>query len=144
MIDNFGRKINYLRFSITDRCDLRCKYCMPVKNENFIKRRNIRYSTNEKNSWLFYKLGIRKIRITGGEPLIRKDILEIISFLKNKKEDNLLKEILLTTNGTQLKKYAKDISDLGVDRINVSLDTLIPEKFQFITNGGNLNQVLKD
>ena len=91
----------------------------------------------------FIKLGIRKIRITGGEPLIRKDILEIISFLKNKKEDNLLKEILLTTNGTQLKKYAKDISDLGVDRINVSLDTLIPEKFQFITNGGNLNQVLQ-
>ena len=144
MIDNFGRKINYLRFSITDRCDLRCKYCMPVKNENFYKKEEI-LDTQQMKKILSYfiKLGIRKIRITGGEPLIRKDILEIISFLKNKKEDNLLKEILLTTNGTQLKKYAKDISDLGVDRINVSLDTLIPEKFQFITNGGNLNQVLQ-
>ena len=68
--------------------------------------------------------------------------MEIINFLKNKKDNKLLDEILLTTNGTQLKKYAKDISNLGVDRINVSLDTLIPEKFQFITNGGNLKQVL--
>jgi len=91
---------------------------------------------------LFIKTGIKKIRITGGEPLIRKDILEIISFLKIQKDKQFLKEILLTTNGTQLKKYAKDISNLGVDRINISLDTLIPEKFQFITNGGNLKLVL--
>ena len=91
---------------------------------------------------MFIKTGIKKIRITGGEPLIRKDILEIISFLKIQKDKQFLKEILLTTNGTQLKKYAKDISNLGVDRINISLDTLIPEKFQFITNGGNLKLVL--
>ena len=143
MIDNFGRKINYLRFSITDRCDLRCKYCMPLKNDKFFKKEEILDTQQIKKILSFFiKVGIKKVRITGGEPLIRKDILEIISFLKNKKDKNLLKEILLTTNGTQLKKYAKDISSLGVDRINVSLDTLIPEKFQFITNGGNLNQVL--
>ena len=143
MIDNFGRKINYLRFSITDRCDLRCKYCMPLKNDKFFKKEEILDTQQIKKILSFFiKVGIKKVRITGGEPLIRKDILEIISFLKNQKDKNLLKEVLLTTNGTQLKKYAKDISSLGVDRINVSLDTLIPEKFQFITNGGNLNQVL--
>ena len=143
MLDNFGRQINYLRFSITDRCDLRCKYCMPTKNDKFFKKESILSSDQIKKILdLFIKTGIKKVRITGGEPLIRKDILEIINFLKNKKDNKLLDEILLTTNGTQLKKYAKDISNLGVDRINVSLDTLIPEKFQFITNGGNLKQVL--
>ncbi len=143
MIDNFGRKINYLRFSITDRCDLRCKYCMPIKNQKFYKKDNILTTLEIKKILsLFIETGIKKIRITGGEPLIRKDILEIITFLKNKKKKKLIEEILITTNGTQLKKYAKNISDLGVDRINVSLDTLIPEKFQFITNGGNLRQVL--
>ena len=143
MIDNFGRKINYLRFSITDRCDLRCKYCMPIKNQKFYKKDNILTTLQIKKILsLFIETGIKKIRITGGEPLIRKDILEIITFLKNKKQKKLIEEILITTNGTQLKKYAKNISDLGVDRINVSLDTLIPEKFQFITNGGNLRQVL--
>ena len=110
---------------------------------SFLKKENILSAEQiKKILTLFIKTGIKKIRITGGEPLIRKDILEIISFLKIQKDKQFLKEILLTTNGTQLKKYAKDISNLGVDRINISLDTLIPEKFQFITNGGNLKLVL--
>tara|TARA_Y100000991_G_scaffold160032_1_gene122255 strand:+ start:304 stop:1200 length:897 start_codon:yes stop_codon:yes gene_type:complete len=116
---------------------------MPIKNQKFYKKDNILTTLEIKKILsLFIETGIKKIRITGGEPLIRKDILEIITFLKNKKKKKLIEEILITTNGTQLKKYAKNISDLGVDRINVSLDTLIPEKFQFITNGGNLRQVL--
>ena len=111
MIDNFGRKINYLRFSITDRCDLRCKYCMPTKNDKFFKKNILssRYQIKKILSFI-YKTGIKKVRITGGEPLIRKDILEIINFFKKSKKLKLLDEIFLTTNGTQLKKYAKDIS----------------------------------
>ena len=143
MIDNFGRKINYLRFSVTDRCDLRCKYCMPIKSQKFYEKEKILSTENiKKILGLFIDVGIRKVRITGGEPLIRKDILEVVKFLNKKKIKKEIDEILITTNGTQLTKYAEPLSKSGVNRINISLDSLVPEKFHFITNGGNLENVL--
>ena len=144
MKDNFGRIVNYVRISVTDRCDLRCKYCMPVKNDKFLKKDEFLSKNQlEEISNVLFNLGIKKIRITGGEPLIRKDIIEYLSFLYKEKTKGKIEEILLSTNGTQLKKYAKIISKLGIKRINVSLDTLIPQKFNFITNGGSLEKVIE-
>ena len=130
MLDNFGRKIDYVRISVTDRCDLRCKYCMPESNPNFYKKEEILDINKLKLiSESLIDLGIKKFRITGGEPLVRKDIVEYIEFLSRKLSKKVIDEILLTTNGTQLKKYSKTLSDLGVKRVNVSLDSLIKEKF---------------
>jgi cyclic pyranopterin phosphate synthase len=143
MFDGFGRKIDYVRISVTDRCDLRCKYCMPNANEYFYKKNEIlSLEKLQIISESLIKLGVKKIRITGGEPLVRKDILFLLEFLSKKLKSNLLDDLLLTTNGTQLKKYSKELSHLGLKRINVSLDSLIKEKFNFITNGGNLDRVL--
>ena len=137
MLDSFGRKIDYVRISVTDRCDLRCKYCMPQANPYFYDKKEILSLNNlQRISESLIKLGIRKIRITGGEPLIRKDIIEYIKFLGVKKSNNEIDELLLTTNGTQLKKYSGELKKFGVKRINISLDSLISEKFNFITNGG--------
>ncbi|MFL2661538.1 MAG: GTP 3',8-cyclase MoaA [Alphaproteobacteria bacterium] len=144
MLDNFGRKVNYVRISVTDRCDLRCKYCMPESNPYFYDKKEILSTKKlEKISNALVKLGIKKIRITGGEPLVRKDIIDYMSFLSKKLKQNKIDELLLTTNGTQLAKYASTLSHLGVKRINVSLDSLISEKFKFITNGGKLDQILE-
>ena len=144
MLDSFGRKINYVRISVTDRCDLRCKYCMPQTNPFFYKKKDILTLTNLKRiSEALIKLGIKKIRITGGEPLIRKDIIEYIKFLGSKKINNEIDELLLTTNGTQLSQHSESLFKYGVRRINVSLDSLISEKFNFITNGGVLEKVLE-
>lgn len=144
MLDSFGRKINYVRISVTDRCDLRCKYCMPQANPYFYDKKEILTLNNLKRiSESLIKLGIKKIRITGGEPLIRKDIIEYIKFLSAKKKKNEIDELLLTTNGTQLKKYSENLKKYGVKRINVSLDSLVNEKFNFITNGGNLEKVVE-
>ena len=145
MLDSFGRKINYVRISVTDRCDLRCKYCMPQTNPLFYNKKDILTLNNlKKISEALIKLGIKKIRITGGEPLIRKDIIEYIKFLGSKKVNNEIDELLLTTNGTQLSKYSESLFKYGVRRINVSLDSLINEKFNFITNGGVLEKVLEE
>ncbi len=144
MLDNFGRKVDYVRISVTDRCDLRCKYCMPESNPYFYEKKDILSTKKlEKISNALIKLGIKKIRITGGEPLIRKDIVDYMSFLSNKLKQKKIDELLITTNGTQLTKYASTLSELGVKRINVSLDSLVKEKFNFITNGGKLDEVLK-
>ena len=142
MFDSFGRNIDYLRFSITDRCDLRCRYCMPQKMTFTEKKDMLNLEQLKRLSSLFIKLGIKKIRITGGEPLIRKDLIPFIKYLKKKLDAEFLNELTMTTNGTLLEKYAKEIYECGIKRLNVSLDTLIPEKFNFITNGGNLNKVL--
>ena len=142
LIDQYLRKVNYLRVSVTDRCDLRCVYCMKEKMQ-FLPRKDI--LTLEEIERLcdnFIDLGVEKIRLTGGEPLVRSDIIKLIEKLNNKKSTTNLKEITLTTNGTLLKKYAKQLKDNGVERINVSLDTINPEKYNQITRFGNIEKVL--
>ena len=142
LIDQYLRKVNYLRVSVTDRCDLRCVYCMKEKMQ-FLPRKDI--LTLEEIERLcdnFIDLGVEKIRLTGGEPLVRSDIIKLIEKLNNKKSTTNLKEITLTTNGTLLKKYAKQLKDNGVERINVSLDTINPEKYNQITRFGNIEKVI--
>lgn len=143
MLDSFGRRINYVRISVTDRCDLRCNYCMPLNNKNFIKKEEILTIQNLMTiSKGLINLGIKKFRITGGEPLIRKGIKDYIEFLNYQKNKGKLEEILLTTNGTQLSKYAEFLFKNDVKRINVSIDSLDPNKFCLITNGGILENVI--
>ena len=141
LIDQYLRKVNYLRVSVTDRCDLRCVYCMKEKMQ-FLPRKDI--LTLEEIERLcdnFIDLGVEKIRLTGGEPLVRSDIIKLIEKLNYKKNITNLKEITLTTNGTLLKKYAGELKNNGVDRINVSLDTINPEKYNKITRFGNIEKV---
>lgn len=141
MKDSFGRDINYLRISITDRCNLRCKYCMP---EDGIDKCNhsdlLTLEEMEYIAKIFVELGIEKIRITGGEPLVRKGAINLISNL-SKLEG--LKEIAMTTNGLLLEKYGEDLKNAGLNRVNISLDTLDEEKYKEITRGGDLNKVFE-
>ena len=143
MKDTFNRKINYLRISVTDRCDLRCIYCMK-EEMNFLPKSQI-LSIEEMNRICdaFIDLGIKKIRITGGEPLVRKGVPILLNYLGKKINNSNLEELTLTTNGTQLYKYAEVIKKNGIKRINVSLDTLDSKKYMTITRGGNLEQVLE-
>ena len=141
LIDPFGREVNYLRVSVTDRCDFRCTYCMS-ENMTFLPKKDI-LSLEELEIIcnVFIKLGTKKIRLTGGEPLVRKGILNLIKNL-GKKIGNGLDEMTLTTNGSQLLKYAEFLKENGVNRVNVSLDHLDPSKFREITRWGNLDTVL--
>ena len=142
MRDSFGRKINYLRVSLTDRCNLRCEYCMPGKGiDNKLKHEDI--LTLEETYEIikdFVELGIDKIRFTGGEPLVRKGIVDLI-----KKVDKLegVREITMTTNGILLKKMGQALKEAGLDRVNISLDTLNEERYTEITRGGKLSQVME-
>ena len=143
LVDQFLRKINYLRISVTDRCDLRCVYCMK-ENMNFLPKNEI--LTLEEIERLcdnFIDLGVEKIRLTGGEPLVRKDIMKLIEKLNYKKNSTNLNEITLTTNGTLLKTYSYNLKQNGVDRINVSLDTIDEDKYNQITRFGKINNVLE-
>lgn len=136
MKDSFGRKINYLRISLTDRCNLRCKYCMPESGID--KLAHDEMLTLEEIYEIiksFVSLGVDKIRFTGGEPLVRKGLVELIS--KVSKLDGV-KDIAMTTNGILLKKYARGLKDAGLDRVNLSLDSLDPDKYREITRGGNI------
>ena len=142
MYDSFNRKINYLRFSVTDRCDLRCQYCMPKKMKFSEKKDSLTLLEMKKIMEIFLKLGFEKVKITGGEPLVRKDIIKFLEFLNSKLKKKLLKEISLTTNGNLLETHINRICENGVSRINISLDSLIDEKYAFITNGGSLSRVL--
>ena len=141
LIDSFGREVNYLRVSVTDRCDFRCTYCMS-ENMTFLPKKDI-LSLEELETIcnVFIKLGTKKIRLTGGEPLVRKGILNLIKNLGNK-IGNGLDELTLTTNGSQLEKYAEFLKENGVNRVNVSLDHLDPSKFREITRWGDLDKVL--
>ena len=142
LVDQFLRKINYLRVSVTDRCDLRCVYCMKEKM-NFLPKKDI--LTLEEIERLcdnFIELGVDKIRLTGGEPLVRNNIMQLIERLNFKKKSTKLKEIVLTTNGTLLEKYAFDLKKNGINRINISLDTINQNKYKKITRFGDLNKVL--
>ena len=141
LIDPFGREVNYLRVSVTDRCDFRCTYCMS-ENMFFLPKKDI-LSLEELETIcnVFIKLGTKKIRLTGGEPLVRKGILNLIKNL-GKKIGNGLDELTLTTNGSQLQKYAEFLKENGVNRVNVSLDHLDASKFREITRWGDLEIVL--
>lgn len=140
--DQFFRKINYLRVSVTDRCDLRCVYCMKEKMSFLPKTEVLSLEEIERLCDNFIDLGVEKIRLTGGEPLVRKDIIHLIKNLNKKKSVSNLKEITLTTNGSLLKKFSKELKKNGVNRINVSLDTIIKDKYKEITRFGNLENVL--
>ena len=143
LTDQFLRKINYLRVSVTDRCDLRCVYCMKEKMDFLPKNEVLSLEEIERLCDNFIELGVEKIRLTGGEPLVRKNIIHLIKNLNKKKSFTNLKEITLTTNGSLLKKFAKDLKNNGINRINVSLDTIVKEKYKEITRFGNLDNVLE-
>ena len=138
-IDTNNRAINYLRLSITDRCNLRCIYCMPDEGIQFIPHRDIlTYEEMLQLVRIAVRIGIRKVRLTGGEPLIRKGF---IGFLKDLTQIQELKDISLTTNGVLLKQFAGDIKACGISRINVSMDSLRPERFFHITNRDYFDRV---
>ena len=141
LIDSFGRRVTYLRLSVTDRCDLRCTYCMAEKMTFLPKSDLLDAVELEEVARSFIARGVTKIRVTGGEPLVRRNILDIMTRF-SKFLGQGLEELTLTTNGTQLAKYAGDLAALGVKRINVSLDSLVPKTYQQITRGGKLSQVL--
>ena len=142
LIDPFNRKINYLRVSVTDRCDFRCVYCMSEKMQFLPKKDLLTLEELDKICSVFIEMGITKLRITGGEPLVRRNILSFFKTISRHLITGDLKELTLTTNGSQLKKFARPLFDLGVKRVNVSLDTLDPDKFKRITRWGKLDQVL--
>jgi GTP 3',8-cyclase len=139
LIDKFNRKINYLRISVTDRCDFRCIYCMDEKMRFLAREQILSLEEIEQIARCFIQLGIEKIRITGGEPLVRRNILWLFEKLSQLKG---LKELVLTTNGSQLKNMAKSLKEAGIQRLNISLDTLKNERFQKITRTGHLSDVL--
>ena len=143
MIDPFGRAVTYLRVSVTDRCDFRCTYCM-AENMNFLPKKDL--LTLEELDRLcsaFITKGVRKLRLTGGEPLVRKNIMFLVRSLSRHLESGALEELTLTTNGSQLSRFAEELAACGVRRINVSLDTLDPDKFRAITRWGELDKVME-
>jgi GTP 3',8-cyclase len=143
MIDGFGRKIDYLRISVTDRCNFRCHYCMP-ETQSFLPHRDLLdYSEIALLANRFIAHGIRKIRLTGGEPLVRRDIGTLIQTLGEHVHAGRLDELTLTTNGSRLAHFAPLLADAGIKRINVSMDSLDPDQFRTITRGGDLAQVLE-
>jgi cyclic pyranopterin phosphate synthase len=143
MIDPFGRVVSYLRVSVTDRCDLRCVYCMGEDMHFLPKAEVLSLEELERLCAAFVRFGVRKIRLTGGEPLVRRNIMSLIGNLGQLVKDGQLDELTLTTNATQLAKYADGLASAGIRRINISLDSLNPERFQAITRWGRLDQVVE-
>ena len=142
MIDPFGRHITYLRVSVTDRCDFRCVYCMAEDMAFLPKAEVLTLEELDRAASAFVRLGVRKLRLTGGEPLVRRNVLSLIRGLGRHLTTGDLDELTLTTNGSQLARYAGELKAAGMKRINVSLDTLDPAKFTGITRWGKLDQVL--
>ena len=142
MIDPFGRHIHYLRVSVTDRCDFRCVYCMSEHMSFLPKRDLLSLEELERICATFIRKGVKRIRITGGEPLVRRNAISLIEKLGARIGSGGLDELTLTTNGSQLARFAEPLVDAGVRRINVSLDTRDPERFRTITRWGDLDQVL--
>ncbi|MDA0306389.1 MAG: GTP 3',8-cyclase MoaA [Proteobacteria bacterium] len=142
MIDPFGRNVSYLRVSVTDRCDFRCVYCMS-ENMTFLPKADV-LSLEELDRLCsaFIDKGVQKLRLTGGEPLVRRNIMSLVKNLSRHLKTGALKELTLTTNGSQLTKYATKLVDYGIKRINVSVDTLDADKFREITRWGELEKVL--
>ena len=142
LIDPFQRAITYLRVSVTDRCDLRCVYCMAEDMTFLPKRSLLTLEELDRLCSAFIQRGVRKLRLTGGEPLVRRDLMTLIRALSRHLDSGALDELTLTTNGTQLARFAHELAAAGVRRINVSLDTLDPDLFRKITRRGDLAQVL--
>lgn len=143
LIDGFGRPVTYLRLSVTDRCDLRCTYCMP-QHMIFAPRKSLLgVAELDRIAEAFIAGGVRKIRVTGGEPLVRKDLPDLLRGLARHLASGRLDEITVSTNGSQLARLAGTLAAAGVRRVNVSLDTLDPEQYREITRGGELSQVLE-
>jgi cyclic pyranopterin phosphate synthase len=142
LIDGFGRTVTYLRVSVTDRCDLRCVYCMSEHMTFLPKAQVLSIEELDHLASAFVGLGVRKLRLTGGEPLVRKGVMTLIERLSRHLRTGALDELTLTTNGTRLADFAGDLARLGIRRINVSLDTLKPDLFSRLTRGGDLAKVL--
>jgi cyclic pyranopterin phosphate synthase len=143
MLDPFGRHIDYLRVSVTDRCDFRCVYCMS-ENMTFLPKRDVlSLEELERLCGAFIGLGVKKLRLTGGEPLVRKNIMSLFRGLSTHLRSGALEELTLTTNGSQLGRFAQELADCGVKRVNVSIDTLDEQKFKDITRWGRLEQVME-
>ncbi len=142
MIDPFGRAISYLRVSVTDRCDFRCTYCMSENMHFLPKAEVLSLEELDRLCTVFIEKGVRKLRITGGEPLVRRDIMSLFRALSRHLDAGTLEELTLTTNGSQLSRYAQELYACGVRRINVSLDTLNEARFAQITRWGSLPKVL--
>ena len=143
LIDPFHRAINYLRISVTDRCDFRCVYCMSEAMQFLPKKQLLTLEELDRMCSTFVRLGVEKLRITGGEPLVRRDIMSFFQSMSRHLESGELKELTLTTNGSQLHRFADHLYAAGVRRINISLDTLDEEKFAKVTRWGRLPQVLR-
>ena len=142
MLDPFEREVSYLRVSVTDRCDFRCVYCM-AENMTFLPKRDVlSLEELERLCTIFVRQGVKKLRLTGGEPLVRRNIMSLIRGLGGLLDGGGLEELTVTTNGSQLPKLATELVDAGVKRINVSIDTLDPKKFETITRWGKLDQVI--
>ena len=142
LVDGFGRTVTYLRLSVTDRCDLRCVYCMAEHMTFLPKAEVLTLEELDRIASAFVGLGVRKLRLTGGEPLVRKGMMDLIARLSRHLRSGALDELTLTTNGTRLEEFAADLARIGVRRVNVSMDTLDPAKFRVLTRGGQLPKVI--
>ena len=142
LIDPFGRTVDYLRVSVTDRCDLRCVYCMSERQTFLPKAEVLTIEELDRLCSAFIGLGTRRLRLTGGEPLMRRGFMQLVEGLSRHLRSGDLQELTLTTNGTRLTEFAGELARLGVRRLNVSLDSLEPETFKRITRGGDLGKVL--
>jgi cyclic pyranopterin phosphate synthase len=142
LVDAFGRTVTYLRVSVTDRCDLRCVYCMSEHMTFLPKAEVLTLEELDRIASAFVGLGVKKLRITGGEPLVRKGMMGLMAGLGRHLKNGALDEITLTTNGTRLAEFAEPLAEAGVKRVNVSLDTLKPDLFRALTRGGDLAKVL--
>ena len=143
MLDPFGRRITYLRVSVTDRCDFRCVYCMAEDMTFLPKAEVLSLEELDRLCTAFVRLGVRKLRLTGGEPLVRKNVMGLFQSLGRHIEGGALDELTLTTNGSQLARHAQELHACGVRRVNVSLDTLDPDKFLAITRWGRFDRVME-
>ena len=142
LVDTFGRTVSYLRISVTDRCDFRCVYCMSEHMSFLPKKDLLTLEEIDRVASAFVARGVRKLRITGGEPLVRRNVMSLFRSLSRHLGSGALSELTLTTNGSQLGRFAGELADCGVRRINVSLDTLDPDTFRTITRWGDLGRVM--
>ena len=143
LVDNFGRHITYLRVSVTDRCDFRCVYCM-AENMTFLPKRDLlTLEELDRVASAFVARGVKKLRITGGEPLVRRNVMSLFRALSRHLASGDLEELTVTTNGSQLARHAAELADCGVRRVNVSLDTLDAHTFRRVTRWGDLEKVME-